>query len=106
MHALVNEALAITSAGDIAGRVKALDWERASKDLEAQGCAMMEGLITREECDALAGLYPVDGLFRSRVVMERHGFGRGEYKYFCYPLPDIVVKFAGDPGALLFLRFD
>jgi hypothetical protein len=91
LNVLVKEARASTPARDIAGRVKALDWERLSKDLEAQGCAMIEGLLTREECDALAELYPVDGLFRSRVVMERHGFGRGEYKYFSYPLPNIVA---------------
>jgi hypothetical protein len=91
MNALVKEALAITLARNIASRVKPLDWERVSKDLDAQGCAMIEGLITRQECDALAGLYPEDGIFRSRVVMERHGFGRGEYKYFSYPLPDIIA---------------
>lgn len=91
MNALVEEALAITPARNIASRVKALDWERVSKDLDAWGCAMIEGLITPEECDALAGLYPEDGIFRSRVVMERHGFGRGEYKYFNYPLPDIIA---------------
>jgi uncharacterized protein len=62
-----------------------------SKDLDAQGCAMIEGLITPEECDALAGLYPEDGIFSSRVVMGQHGFGRGEYKYFSYPLPDIIA---------------
>ncbi len=88
---MVKEALASTPARDIAGRVKALDWERVSKDLDAQGCAMIEGLLTQEECDALAELYPVDGFFRSRVVMGRHGFGRGEYKYFSYPLPNIVA---------------
>jgi uncharacterized protein len=91
MNARVEEALAITAAKGVAGRVKALDWERVSKDLDAQGCAMIEGLITRQECDALARLYPEDGIFRSRVVMERHGFGRGEYKYFSYPLPDIIA---------------
>jgi uncharacterized protein len=91
MNARVEEALAITPARNIASRVKALDWERVSKDLDAWGCAMIEGLITPEECDALAGLYPVDGIFRSRVVMGQHGFGRGEYKYFSYPLPDIVA---------------
>jgi uncharacterized protein len=91
MNARVKEALAITPAKDIAGRVKALDWERVSKDLDAQGCAMIEGLITPEECNALAGLYPVDGIFRSRVVMDRHGFGRGEYQYFSYPLPDLIA---------------
>jgi uncharacterized protein len=91
VNALVKEARAVTPAGDIADRVKALDWERVSKDLDVQGCAMIEDLITPQECDALAELYPVDNLFRSRVVMGRHGFGRGEYKYFSYPLPDIVA---------------
>jgi uncharacterized protein len=64
MNARVKEALAITPAKDVAGRVKSLDWERVSKDLDAQGCAMIEGLITPEECDALAGMYPEDGIFR------------------------------------------
>ncbi len=91
MKALVEEGLTIIPARNIASRVKALDWERVSKDLDAQGCAMIEGLITPEECDALAGLYPEDGIFRSRVVMGQHGFGRGEYKYFSYPLPDIIA---------------
>jgi uncharacterized protein len=91
MHAVAKEALAITPATDIASRVQARNWEQVSQDLDAQGCAMIEGLITQEECDALAGLYPVDGIFRSRVVMGRHGFGRGEYKYFNYPLPDMIA---------------
>lgn len=90
MNAVVKKAPAITPAKDVAGRVKALDWERVATDLDACGNAMIEGLITPEECDALAGLYPVDGIFRSRVVMARHGFGRGEYKYFSYPLPDMI----------------
>jgi len=59
MNALVKAALAITPATDVAGRVKVLDWERVSQDLDAQGCAMIEGLITPEACDALAELYPV-----------------------------------------------
>jgi hypothetical protein len=91
MNAPVKEALAITPAKDVAGRGKALDWERVSKDLDAQGCAMIERLISPAECEALAELYPEDGIFRSRVVMGRHGFGRGEYKYFSYPLPDILA---------------
>lgn len=91
MKALAREARAITPVKDVAGRVNALDWQRVSKDLEAHGCALIEGLITPEECDALARLYPLDGIFRSRVVMGRHGFGRGEYKYFSYPLPDIIA---------------
>jgi hypothetical protein len=91
MNAVIEEAQTIMSARDIAGRVQALAWERVSKDLNAQGCAMIESFITRQACDALAALYPMDDLFRSRVVMARHGFGRGEYKYFCYPLPDVVA---------------
>ena len=92
MKALVKRARTITPARDIAGSVNALNWERLSQDLDARGCAMIEGLVTREECNALASLYPVDDIFRSRVVMARHGFGRGEYKYFSYPLPEIVAE--------------
>ena len=78
------------SAKDAVERVHALDWERVSRELDAQGSAMLEGVLSAEECKALAELYPEDGLFRSRVVMGRHGFGRGEYKYFSYPLPDLI----------------
>jgi uncharacterized protein len=91
MNATAKEARTITSAKNIAGRVQSLAWERVSQDLDTQGCALIEGLLTRKECESLAGLYPVDGLFRSRVVMARHGFGRGEYKYFSYPLPDLIA---------------
>ena len=91
MNAVVNHPPEIAPAKDMAGRVKTRDWERVSNDLDAQGCAMIDRLLTPEECDAMAGLYQVDGMFRSRVVMGRHGFGRGEYKYFSYPLPEIVA---------------
>ena len=76
------------SATDVAERVNAIDWARVSDDLDANGSAPIERLISPAECEALASLYPVDALFRSRVVMARHGFGRGEYKYFGYPLPE------------------
>jgi uncharacterized protein len=72
------------------GRAEALDWERVRKDLDEQGSAILSNVLSAKECRALASLYPDDALFRSRVVMARHGFGRGEYKYFSYPLPDIV----------------
>lgn len=65
-----------------------IDWDRVAQDLDAEGSALIEGLLSREECESLAALYPLDPLFRSRVLMERHGFGRGEYKYFGYPLPE------------------
>jgi uncharacterized protein len=76
---------------DIAARVDAFDWAQASRDLDAQGCAVLKGLLSPEECRALSALYPDDTKFRSRVVMGRHGFGRGEYKYFSYPLPQPIA---------------
>jgi hypothetical protein len=77
---------------DAATRVAAIDWTHAAADLDAQGCAVLKGLLTAEECRALAALYPADKIFRSRVVMGRHGFGRGEYKYFAYPLPQTIAE--------------
>jgi hypothetical protein len=74
-----------------AGRVRSIDWDRVSKDLDTRGSGVIERLLTPAECDALAMLYPIDEAFRSHVLMERHGFGRGEYKYFAYPLPDLVA---------------
>ena len=82
---------AIASANDIEERMTAIDWERVSQHVDSHGNALIERLITPSECSALTSLYPIDALFRSRVVMARHGFGRGEYKYFCYPLPDIAA---------------
>jgi hypothetical protein len=75
----------------MAARTRALDWDRAAQDLDAAGNAVLEGLLSPDECRSLAGLYPADDIFRSRIVMARHGFGRGEYKYFGYPLPEIIA---------------
>jgi hypothetical protein len=80
------------SAADIAVRVDTIDWAQATADLDAQGCAVLKGLLSPDECHALAALYPDDSHFRSRIVMGRHGFGRGEYKYFSYPLPDLIAE--------------
>lgn len=66
------------------------DWVGIERSLDAHGNAVLPGLLTREQCDALAALYPRQEGFRSRVVMARHGFGRGEYKYFAYPLPPLL----------------
>jgi hypothetical protein len=77
---------------DIAARVDAIDWTQAASDLDAQGCAVLKGLLSPAECRALAALYPDDARFRSRVIMGRHGFGRGEYKYFSYPLPGVIAE--------------
>ncbi len=70
----------------------ALDWTRIEDDLDARGCAVVPGLLTAEACAALACEYDRDAPFRSRVVMSRHGYGRGEYRYFAYPLPDAVAQ--------------
>ena len=72
-------------------RVEALDWSAMASGLDAHGCAMTGPLLTAAECAALAALYAEDSRFRSRVVMARHGFGRGEYKYFAYPLPELIA---------------
>jgi hypothetical protein len=77
---------------DAATRVADIDWTQAATDLDAQGCTVLKGLLTADECRALAALYPEDKIFRSRVVMGRHGFGRGEYKYFAYPLPELIAE--------------
>jgi hypothetical protein len=69
-----------------------IDWDPVGGELDARGCAVIEHLISEADCDALAALYPADAPFRSRVVMARHGFGRGEYKYFRYPLPPLVAR--------------
>src|ERR1700682_2682873 len=73
-------------------RVEAVDWTGVSNELDAQGCAVIEGLLSAQQCLALAALYPDDSRFRSRVVMGSHGFGRGEYKYFAYPLPEPIAE--------------
>jgi hypothetical protein len=71
-------------------RVNGLDWRQIGKDLDEQGSALLQGVLSAEECKAVAALYPEESIFRSRVVMGRHGFGRGEYKYFSYPLPRLI----------------
>jgi hypothetical protein len=83
----VESVMKAVSAGE---RVEAIDWARVEDDLDRYGCAVIEGMLGHDECAALIEQYPRDELYRSRVVMERHGFGRGEYKYFDYPLPDVV----------------
>ena len=72
-------------------RVAAVDWTAVGADLDAQGAALIERLLTPDECRQLAALYPRDDLFRSTVTMARHGFGRGEYRYFDYPLPPLIA---------------
>jgi hypothetical protein len=76
----------------IAERVGACDWAAVEAALDQRGVARVQGLLQSGECSALADLYAGDCGFRSRVIMARHGFGRGEYRYFSYPLPAMVQE--------------
>lgn len=82
---------AATMALSVPTRAAALDWKAIASDLDSYGCATTGPLLSSEECAELAQGYAADRPFRSRIVMARHGFGRGEYKYFAYPLPQIVA---------------
>jgi hypothetical protein len=80
-------ALSYDANGSLERRIGNIDWSVAVKQLDERGYAIMKGLLRRPECDAIVSLYDDRDRFRSSVVMERHGFGRGEYRYFAYPLP-------------------
>ena len=84
---------AAANANPWPARVAGIDWAQATDNLHAQGHAVLPQLLGAQECLALAALYARAGspLFRSRVVMQRHGFGLGEYQYFSYPLPGVVA---------------
>src|SRR5262249_24263411 len=84
-----------SAARALAAPVAALDWASIAAPLDAYGCAPTGRMLTSEQCAALAETYASDTLFRSRVVMARHGFGRGEYKYFAFPLPELVAALRG-----------
>ncbi len=73
-------------------RIEKQDWSRIEENLGSYGAAVLEGVLSPEECERLSGQYDQDRPFRSRVVMAQHGFGRGEYKYWAYPLPDPVAE--------------
>ena len=79
------------AGGSLAQRIGAVDWFDVERELNASGISMLRNLLSAAECDALTALYPTEALFRSRVVMARHGFGRGEYQYFAYPLPCLIA---------------
>src|SRR4029077_14773410 len=89
MSAPAKVSIAVENGAD---RLNALDWRRISQELDNQGSVLLERLVSADECRALAAMYFEDQYFRSRVVMGRHGFGRGEYKYFNYPLPGVIAE--------------
>jgi hypothetical protein len=73
-------------------RIRAIDWTEAARNLDAEGNSVVRELLSPKECGDLAGLYSKQDRFRSRVIMAKHGFGRGEYQYFGYPLPELVAE--------------
>lgn len=83
---------AVGAESEVISRIALLNWNRIAEDLDAQGCAVLSGILKTEECLSTAALYSAPERFRSRVVMARHGFGRGEYQYFAYPLPELVAQ--------------
>lgn len=76
-----------SSIGD---RVDALDWAGVAAELDTYGAAVIERLLSPADCEEIKGYYPKSDVFRSRVIMSRHGFGQGEYKYFRYPLANPI----------------
>ncbi len=90
MTVLATAASAIANPLPLAQRLAALDWQKITDNLAQHGYAVIENILDENECRALAKSYSSREIFRSRVVMARHGYGRGEYKYFAYPLPQII----------------
>ncbi len=80
----------MATAPTIEARVAALDWPRIEANLDKSGHAVSGPLLSPAECASIAETYSTDAGFRSRVVMARHGYGQGEYRYFAYPLPDPI----------------
>src|SRR5262245_37726025 len=100
MNAVIAPAR-IPDPQSIPDRLSAADWPRLIADLDERGTATIPGLVDRDTCRAIAASYDDEARFRSRVIMARHGFGRGEYRYFAYPLPfDLVAVRAALYAAL------
>jgi len=83
-------AIGSVPPNELVGRVAAIEWPEVEADLDGQGAAVIKGLLAPVDCHELSSLYQRDDIFRARVVMARHGFGRGEYRYFDYPLPPLI----------------
>ncbi|WP_263416637.1 2OG-Fe(II) oxygenase [Terriglobus albidus] len=88
--ALQEPGLSLPDATHALSRIASIDWQLIASDLNDSGNAVLKNILMVHECEAVAAQYGNDELFRSRVVMSRHGFGRGEYKYFRYPLPELL----------------
>jgi uncharacterized protein len=90
MNALTKLAPGTSTVTAADNRIGSYDWNWLAAELDGYGCAVIEKLLTPEECAGIAALYPNEEHFRSRILMARHGFGKGEYRYFKYPLPDLL----------------
>jgi len=90
-NAIVTDAKGPSTVAAARIRLARIDWTKVGVDLDSHGAATLPGLLEGAECGMLSALYPQQQPFRRRVVMSRHGFGRGEYKYFRYPLPQTVT---------------
>jgi hypothetical protein len=88
LHKKIQSGAKATLTAD--DRVASIDWNRTARELATYGAAVHPSLLATEECREIAALYSDDSKFRSHIVMARHGFGKGEYKYFAYPLPDLI----------------
>jgi uncharacterized protein len=84
-------ALLTTPEDRLRRQLAKVDWDLAGENLDARGFAVIDGLLSRQECQTIASLYADEAKFRSRILMARHGFGRGQYKYFCHPLPSLIA---------------
>jgi uncharacterized protein len=88
---MLRPAVEVVSDANIASRIGSFDWQGIEDDLSARGSALLQQVLPPATCRSLASSYADSGIFRSRVVMQRHGYGRGEYSYFSYPLPPMVA---------------
>jgi hypothetical protein len=91
LSAATGQVLAGVPDSELEARLGTFDWEALTQSIDTSGNAVLQRLLTPAECRSMAALYSMEAGFRSRVVMERHGYGRGEYRYFDYPLPDHVA---------------
>ncbi len=87
-----NTASLTSARSDLASRIERLDWQRISAELDESGCATTGPLLTKSEIRELREGYDNDALYRSRVIMQRHGYGEGEYRYYRYPLPGLISE--------------
>src|SRR6478735_1748631 len=90
MSARPSSMPSVSAASSAEIRVTAYDWQALAGELDTYGCAVLPKLLSAEECRSIAELYPDESHFRSHIHMARHGFGKGEYRYFKYPLPDLL----------------